>query len=180
MISPGISHYRDRHGKVRWRYRKGDICVQLPGQPGDETFNERARLAAAGKVTQRDRFAHPSRVMHLNDFAKDAPARARLRAVGKRVPYSLTQDEVAALMDSQGWRCAISGIVFFQRKRNDPAFRPTLDRIKPAAGYVAGNVRIVAYIVNLAMNKWGEEPLWKLVETMARRLDGRQPSKNAR
>lgn len=83
-------------------------------------------------------------------------------------------------MEAQRWRCAISGVAFFQRRRSDPAFRPTLDRITPATGYVAGNVRIVAYIVNLAMNEWGEKPLWALVEAMAKRPRVRRPVGNAR
>ena len=64
--------------------------------------------------------------------------------------------------------------------KSAPHFRPSLDRIEPDHGYVKGNVRIVAFIVNLAMNEWGEEALWRLVESMAEKLEVRRPSANIR
>lgn len=36
---PGVSSKIDRHGKERWRYRKGDIDRQLPGEPGSREFD---------------------------------------------------------------------------------------------------------------------------------------------
>lgn len=42
---PGAGQYTDRHGKTRWRYRRGKMSRALPGQPGDAEF-ERAYLAA--------------------------------------------------------------------------------------------------------------------------------------
>lgn len=176
-VPANVTPYRDRHGKERWRYRKGSISVHLPGRPGDQAFDERAGLAAAGLVRQRDRLAHPSRLLFLHDFARGTIWRTRLRAIDKKVPFSITQEEIVALMEAQGWRCSVSGIPFYQRRGSDAAFKPTLDRIVPRLGYVAGNVRVVAYIVNVAMNKWGEEPLWKLIEVMATRLEGRQPAR---
>lgn len=43
---PDASWYRDRHGKIRWRFRKGDTSVGLRGAPGDDGFDA-AYLAAA-------------------------------------------------------------------------------------------------------------------------------------
>jgi integrase len=41
---PGLSSYRDRHGKRRWRFRIDGKQVTLPGEPGIPEFE--ARLAA--------------------------------------------------------------------------------------------------------------------------------------
>jgi site-specific recombinase XerD len=39
-LPPGVTAMRDRHGKLRWRFRrKGWKTVYLPGQPGDAAFH---------------------------------------------------------------------------------------------------------------------------------------------
>lgn len=43
---PYASQYRDRHGKPRWRFRKGKLAVGLRGEPGEPEFDA-AYLAAA-------------------------------------------------------------------------------------------------------------------------------------
>jgi integrase len=43
---PGAGSYLDRHGKRRWRYRRGKTLVQLPGDPAESQANEAAYLAA--------------------------------------------------------------------------------------------------------------------------------------
>lgn len=73
-------------------------------------------------------------------------------------------------MEEQRWRCAVSGIRFMTAQKSDSPFQPSLDRIEARNGYVAGNVRIVCYIVNLAMNKWGEKPLRLLARRMANQV----------
>lgn len=35
---PFLSSYKDRHGKTRWRFRRGKAGRPLPGKPGDEAF----------------------------------------------------------------------------------------------------------------------------------------------
>jgi hypothetical protein len=42
-------------------------------------------------------------------------------------------------------------------------FGPSLDRIVPKLGYVTGNIRVVCNLANLAMHKWGEDPLREFV-----------------
>ncbi|HYC65059.1 MAG TPA: integrase, partial [Reyranellaceae bacterium] len=35
---PYLSSYKDRHGKRRWRFRRGKVNKSLPGEPGDPRF----------------------------------------------------------------------------------------------------------------------------------------------
>src|ERR1700758_35867 len=42
---PGAGSYQDRHGKRRWRFRRGKKTIQLPDEPGSPEF-EAAYLAA--------------------------------------------------------------------------------------------------------------------------------------
>ncbi len=46
---PNASSYLDRHGKRRWRYRKGKKTISLPGAPGEEEFREAYDAAISGK-----------------------------------------------------------------------------------------------------------------------------------
>lgn len=71
-------------------------------------------------------------------------------------------------MAEQRYACAITGISFLT-PRPEKAFRPSLDRISPAQGYVAGNVRVVCMIVNLALSNWGEGPLNRMVDCIAKK-----------
>lgn len=100
---------------------------------------------------------------------------ARQRASAKGVPCTIDAHFIDGLLVDQQWRCAVSGVPLStpreaEKYRRDP-FGPSLDRIVPDLGYVAGNVRVVTNIVNSAMNEWGVEALLKLVEAMRGRQE---------
>jgi len=48
MGFPGASSFTDRHGKVRWRYRRKGFTVPLPGLPGSPEFAQAYADAVAG------------------------------------------------------------------------------------------------------------------------------------
>ena len=83
---------------------------------------------------------------------------ARARAVRFQLPFNIDADYLLELWEKQDGKCALSGIPFVlsdgSGSRKQP-FRPSVDRIRPTRGYVRGNVRLVATIVNFGMNKWG-------------------------
>jgi integrase len=64
---PGASFYHDRHGRIRWRFRrKGHKDITLPGQPGDREFDEAYERAVSGQpakkpasITRLGTAAHP-------------------------------------------------------------------------------------------------------------------------
>lgn len=45
---PNVSAMRDRHGRLRWRWRKGSKQVYLAGEPHTEAFDASYRAAIAG------------------------------------------------------------------------------------------------------------------------------------
>ncbi len=45
---PGVSHYRDRHGKLRWRYRKVGLTVELGPDYESDLFLRRYQQAVNG------------------------------------------------------------------------------------------------------------------------------------
>lgn len=72
--------------------------------------------------------------------------------------------EVLALLEAQDYRCAVTG-VHLEPNVVGPSrpFQPSIDRIDNDEGYIEGNVRIVALLVNYAMARWGEAPLLALL-----------------
>lgn len=79
----------------------------------------------------------------------------------------LTPHDIDKLFVDQGWCCAVSGMRFEPPRGQRQPFGPSIDRIAAGGRYEIGNVRIVCNIVNMAMNRWGEEALRQLVSHMA-------------
>jgi hypothetical protein len=100
-------------------------------------------------------------------WAKDLYHAARVRAAKKGVPFTLTQTDLAALVDAANGCCALSKIPFEfdkQGHRVKRPFAPSMDRIDHRQGYIPGNVRFVCVAANVAMNVWGESALRRLAE----------------
>lgn len=53
---PNVSHYRDRHQKLRWRYRKGGVTVQLGTDHGSAEFISRYAAATNSEPVQPGTF----------------------------------------------------------------------------------------------------------------------------
>jgi len=50
---PFLSHFKDRHGTTRWRFRRGKVTKSLRGQPGDPEFEEAYRAAVEGREPRK-------------------------------------------------------------------------------------------------------------------------------
>lgn len=91
---------------------------------------------------------------------------AKYRAKQINVYFDLSKEHLVKLWEDQDGRCAVSGRVFdLSRPAPDECVRansPSLDRIDSKGGYVEGNVRLVCYQVNTALNQYGEEALINL------------------
>ena len=58
---PGAGSYTDRHGKVRWRFRRAGKTVALPHEPGHPEFEEAYAAAVEGrKPVKAEIHKHPS------------------------------------------------------------------------------------------------------------------------
>src|SRR5271166_2907739 len=80
--------------------------------------------------------------------------RARYRAKDERVPFSLTRDSITIPT-----RCPILGIKLRRAvgKMNDGS--PSLDKIVPSRGYVAGNVQVISSKANVMKSNAGPREL---------------------
>lgn len=84
--------------------------------------------------------------------------RSRYRNRNKGIPYALTIGYMRELVARCRGYCEVTGHVL----EDAGPFRPSLDRINPALGYVPGNVRIVCLITNTAMLHYGEASFGEL------------------
>lgn len=172
----GVTSYADRHGKTRYRFRKtGKPSRDLPGRPGEAKFNEVYKAAADGVRGPRGiitEIRRQAKRTALEDYCCYGIVRIKARALKLKVPFDLTDQQMRAVLREQGWKCAISKIDFDLRTPGEVGgprpFGPGVDRIIPANGYRADNIRIVCNIINFAMNRWGLDPLLDLFSHMYR------------
>jgi len=95
-------------------------------------------------------------------------ARNRKHETDLDLPY------LAALWESQGSKCALSGVQMtlpsttrtFAERTHDP-LKPSLDRIDNAKGYLKGNVRFVTTIANYAKQIYTDEQLIEFCRAVA-------------
>lgn len=91
---------------------------------------------------------------------------AKNRAKTGSLAFDLDKEHLINLWEEQDGRCAISGRLFDLARPSEiesvKANAPSLDRIEPKKGYVKGNVRLVCYQVNTALNEYGEAALRSL------------------
>src|SRR6185437_9285623 len=84
--------------------------------------------------------------------------RARKVAAKSGVSFDLTADWAAALVLEQRFRCAVTGVRFFddhQTASRSHPFAPSIDRIKAGGGYTKDNCRIVCHAANVMLFDWG-------------------------
>ena len=61
--------------------------------------------------------------------------------------FNITQAEAWAIINKQGWRCALTGVAFTAGgTRSDT--QPSMDRINSSLGYEPGNVQFLTLRVN--------------------------------
>ena len=110
---------------------------------------------------EQDAWAYTARCL-VNGLVR---TRSQRRLHAGRVPFSY----VAEMMREQDYRCAVTGFPLEPRRPSAPGtegtspWQASLDRIDNDEGYCEGNVRVVCLIANLAMNRWGPEPLRTLM-----------------
>ena len=81
------------------------------------------------------------------------------RAKRKNIKCNIEHEDIDHLLFINSDRCSVSGIKF--KRRDESHYRnpyaPSIDRIDSSKGYIKGNIRLVAYCINNAMNEWGED-----------------------
>jgi hypothetical protein len=93
---------------------------------------------------------------------KEAKSRARKRGL----PFNLTRKWLSNAIDDGV--CQATGLPFVFNVPRHP-FMPTLDQVRPSGGYVFGNVRVVAFVYNLAKNSFTDDTVLQMAHALVRR-----------
>ena len=74
-------------------------------------------------------------------------SRQRYDALQRKLSWSITVGYAWDIINSQGWKCALTGIDFVVGGNANPN-QPSMDRIDPTKGYEPGNIMFVTLQVN--------------------------------
>jgi hypothetical protein len=100
---------------------------------------------------------------------------ARYRSRQRGLPFDLDEYRQQLADRLQKMECELTGIPL-DLKTPRAWNAPSIDRIRPEAGYVISNVRIVAFAVNVMMNTWGEDKVLEIAGAMAKRKEEQEDS----
>lgn len=138
------------------------------------------RVVSKGKVYyyQRDKSVLTTAEQRLRDNLTHFMSRllyaAKSRAAVSGIECTISVDDLRAMLLSQGFSCAVSGIPFELCSVEsvggvrDP-WRPSLDRKDANLGYTLENCRLVCVAANFALNEWGDGVLTRLAHGIVNR-----------
>lgn len=104
-------------------------------------------------------------MLNSNGWIQRMLQRTKDRAKLKKIPFSLTLDDLNSLMVATSGKCTLTSIEFSWesiRGSNFRLFVPVIDRVDPSDGYRFVNVRILCNAANVALSDWGEAVLEKV------------------
>lgn len=96
---------------------------------------------------------------------------ARKNAKRRGISYDLSDAETEFIVYRTHGLCELSGIPFSPEGFTDYSRRPwmpSLDRIDNSRGYCAGNTRLICVAANIALNEWGDDVLYRLIDGINR------------
>lgn len=105
-----------------------------------------------------------------NEF-KSAMRAAKKRAAAKGVAFTITNEDSEALWRRCGSCCEVTKIPFnvsAETAGERRPYAPSIDRIDCRQGYTPENVRVVCVAVNIAMNEWGEDVLYRVCTALVK------------
>lgn len=110
-----------------------------------------------------------SKVRRIENPLNALLSSAKSRAKRNGIEFNLTLDHLEKLWNYG--KCELSGLEFEKKpssRYNQGPFRPSLDRIDNNAGYVVGNVRIILWALNLAINGYGIDTYLKIAKAVVK------------
>lgn len=150
-----------RHGRIAYYFwRRPGPKIRLPDSVGTKEFMKAYYAAYGGEYTVYvpPKLMRPSSHQMARQTIELAVGKARQRAARKKRDFDLDISWGLALLESQNYKCALTGIEFYSDDgsayRLNP-YAPSLDRIDPKQGYTKINTRIIILAMNLMLNDFG-------------------------
>jgi hypothetical protein len=102
---------------------------------------------AAWRKANPDKIALYQRECRLKNYARYLWRGAKLRAIANGIPFELTYEDAARMIDATPI-CPVLGIPLSPGTKRARANSPSFDCFIPKLGYVAGNVSVISFRAN--------------------------------
>lgn len=159
-----ISTETTRHGKTVYYFRIGSgPRVRLPDEYGTPAFWSAYAAALAGAAEVRERKLSPAAIQRrhrIEDVLASAVNRAKAKSAEKGLPFDLSLRWALDAVEESAFRCPVTDIPLCVDNLSGSTihpFNPSIDRVRPGAGYTMTNCRIVIFAVNMMLSDWGSE-----------------------
>ena len=154
-------------GTVRYYFRRRGVPLRRLPHPESVEFEQTYRM-----MLRESEQTYVADTERAQDGYRLYWAERMRRAANKRAGRQcfLTVQNVADMLLAQEDRCALSGIRFRYRRRNetlDP-LSPSLDRKDSAREYTIDNCRVVLLAVNYGLNRWGDDTFIRICRAVAK------------
>ena len=153
-------HYRKNADRLRESYR--------------EYSQMRREIMKRSPDEWRRRAERPKRSPLYYEIGRKL-ANAKYRSKERGLPFDLDHEYLLGLYEKQEGRCALSGreLKLDAMSRAEPDSL-SLDRVDNEGGYVRGNVRLVTWAVNLALQDWGTDRFVEMCRNVVEHLGSGQ------
>ena len=172
LLYQEAKHYRGKvcihghdHGGFSWRHLGHRNCVDCTRDRARSWRAENPERAAAS-TKRRDAMKSPERRKRWPIAIVCGGARARSREEG--LDYNITPDILRQQWKDQGGLCYWTAIAMTFDDNAAPRhpLKPSLDRIDPTVGYVAGNVVWATNFANRARSDCPAEEFARVMDTV--------------
>jgi hypothetical protein len=108
----------------------------------------------------------------MRSAIRDARSREAKKAAKGKIPalVTVTLDQIMAKLQHNDYRCAVSGLPFWQDDADQygPTM-PSIDRIDPSGDYSDGNTRVILYGVNALRGRGSEADMIRIATAIVDR-----------
>lgn len=163
MTFKDVDKIKTRHGKMVYYYRpERETRIRLPFSPDHPEFAVHYEAAVNKwkemQIHRRTQLTNGREKKRLEQLLMNRVKNAKARDKKRGRESDITSEWAVDLLRSQNYRCAVTGISFFEKTdhwRVNP-FHPSLDRLDNSKGYTMDNVRLVLLAVNMMRLDWGD------------------------
>lgn len=166
-VNQGLPPYMEartrKNGGASYRMRLQNGTTIPLGWNRDEALELYRQIASTGLSSERSPL----------EWATEIHKRQSAGAKQRGIEFTVTIEQLASMLEAQNNACALTDIAFSNFKPPGARIRPwapSIDRIDPKRSYSPDNCRIVCAFVNVALNEFGEEIFFGILEKMMRRV----------
>lgn len=88
---------------------------------------------------------------------------AKTRSLHRNKPFNLTDDWA---IDRWTGKCELTGIPFVLGSNTRTLYSPSLDQIKPGAGYTTDNCRFILWCINAMKDTGTDEDVYRVAQAI--------------